>query len=207
MAWNTDAELEKLEEALKTFDKPRTRMLCDDLVARLYRTADTYPVNPAKKLLNVLRHKRCFAEMQKLADAFIQTGAGSNTVWRLYAQALLDQGHTTSALLALAKLVADSATGDPDEYAEARGLLGRAYKQLYVTAQEPGIPRNREWLDEAARAYYETYQTNPGANGWHGINVVAVADRCVRDRVPLRTPLPPPATLAKQILAQVDTKE
>jgi hypothetical protein len=57
-------------------------------------------------------------------------------------------------------------------------------------------------------AYYGPYKLEPQSYAWHGINVVAVAHRSVRDNVPLATPgLPLPATLAREILERIETKE
>jgi hypothetical protein len=208
MAWDAEADLDKLTAALETRDKAATYAFCNDLVTRIYKTAEPYPLNPAKKLLSTLRKRRFFEQMERLADAFIQTGAGSNTVRRLYVQALLDQGHFTAALLVLERLIADTEGADLAENAEAKGLMGRAYKQLYVNAIAPAVTRNQEWLDEAATAYYGPYRLEPKSYAWHGINVVAVAHRSVRDNVPLATPgLPLPATLAREILERIETKD
>lgn len=208
MAWDPNTDLDKLNAAFDLRDKAAASSLCDDLSERIYATAEPYPENPAKKLLSTLRRKRCFAQMEKLADAFIQTGAGSNAVRRLYAQALLDQGHFTAALLVLDKLVESTENIDSVENAEARGLLGRAYKQLYMNAKQSNIKRNQKWLDEAAKFYYGPYQHNPEAFAWHGINVVALADRAVRDQVPLIAPgIPLPTTLAQEILQRVEAKD
>ena len=108
MLWESDTDLDKLTAALETHDKSATHAICDDLIARIYKTAEPYPLNPAKKLLSTLRQRRFFDQMERLADAFIQTGAGSNTVRRLYVQALLDQGHFTAALLVLERLITDT---------------------------------------------------------------------------------------------------
>ena len=208
MNWDPSADLDKLVAAFDVRDKAAASDLCDDLVRRIYANAVPYPTNSAKKLLSILRRKRCFAQMEKLADAFIQTGAGSSSVRRLYAQALLDQGHFTAALEVLEKLIADLKDTDPFESAEAQGLLGRAYKQLYVNAHEPGVQRNGKWLDEAAAFYYAPYKANPDAFAWHGINVVAIAHRAVRDNVALQTPgIPLPTTLAQGILEHIEQKD
>jgi hypothetical protein len=208
MPWDVDTDLDKLTSALEAHDKSAARAFCGDLIARIYKTAEAYPLNPAKKLLSTLRKRRFFEQMERLADSFIQTGAGSNTVRRLYVQALLDQGHFTAALLVLERLIADTEGTDPVENAEAKGLMGRAYKQLYVNAIAPAVGRNQKWLDQAATAYYGPYKLEPKSYPWHGINVVAVAHRSVRDNVPLATPdLPLPATLAREILERIETKE
>jgi hypothetical protein len=208
MAWDVDDDLEKLTNALEARDNTATRAFCDDLIARVYKAAEPYPCNPAKKLLSALRKRRFFEQMERLADAFIQTGADSNTVRRLYVQALLDQGHFTAALLVLERLINDTEGADLVENAEAKGLMGRAYKQLYVNAIAPTVNRNQKWLDRAALAYYGPYKLEPKSYAWHGINVVAVAHRSIRDNVPLATPeLPLPATLAHEILEYIKTKD
>jgi hypothetical protein len=207
MTWDADADVERLEAALRAYDKPAATALCDELLSKVYSTEEPYPPNRAPRLLALLRRKRYFAQMELLADAFIQTGAGSPKVRRLYAQALLDQGRFTAAQLVLQQLVQDTDKDDAGENAEARGLLGRAWKQMYVNAKEPSVIRNQKWLDAAALAYYEPYKREPKSYGWHGINVVAVVDRGVRDNVPLKTPgLPLPATLAADILAVIEDK-
>jgi hypothetical protein len=150
MSWDTDADLGKLTAALEARDKAATSAFCSELIARIYKTEEFYPLNPAKKLLSMLRKRRFFEHMERLADAFIQTGAGSNTIHRLYVQALLDQEHFTVALLVLERLIADTEGVDLAENAEAKGLMSRAYKQLYVNATAPAVKRNQKWLEEAA---------------------------------------------------------
>jgi hypothetical protein len=83
MLWDVDTDLDKLTAAPEARDKSATRAFCDDLIARIYKTAEPYPLNPAKKLLLALRKRRFFEQMERLADAFIQTGSGSATVRRL----------------------------------------------------------------------------------------------------------------------------
>jgi hypothetical protein len=208
MPWDVDTDLDKLTATLEAHDKSATRAFCDNLIAQVYKTDEPYPLNPAKKLLSTLRKRRFFEQMERLADAFIQTGAGSDTVRRLYVQALLDQGNFTAALLVLERLITDTEGSDLPENAEAKGLLGRAYKQMYVNAIAPTVNRNRKWLDQAAMAYYGPYKLEPKSYAWHGINVVAVAHRSVRDNVPLATPgLPLPATLAREILERIEAKD
>jgi tetratricopeptide (TPR) repeat protein len=208
MPWDVDTDLDTITAALETHDKSATLAFCDGLIARIYKTAEPYPLNPAKKLLSTLRKRRFFEQMERLADAFIQTGAGSNTVRRLYVQALLDQGHFTAALLVLERLIAETEGTDPAENAEAKGLMGRAYKQLYVNAIAPAVGRNQKWLDQAAMAYFGPYKLEPKSYAWHGINVVAVAHRSIRDNVPLTTPgLPLPPALAREILDRIETKD
>ncbi len=132
----------------------------------------------------------------------------SNTVRRLYVQALLDQGHFTAALLVLERLINDTEGADLVENAEAKGLMGRAYKQLYMNAAAPTVNCNQKWLDRAVMAYYGPYKREPKSYAWHGVNVVAIAHRSIRDNVPIATSeLPLPVTLAHEILEYIKTKD
>ena len=89
MLWESDTDLDKLTAALETHDKSATHAICSDLIARIYKTAEPYPLNPAKKLLSALRQRRFFDQMERLADAFIQTVSRSNTDRSIYLQTLL----------------------------------------------------------------------------------------------------------------------
>lgn len=212
MAWNPVVDLERLQGALKRFDKTAVQSFCEELLARVFGSAEPYPALAGTKLLTLLRKRRFFECMQRLADAFIQTGAAQGNdglaLRRLYAQALLDQGHFTAAQQTLDKLVADAQRVSAKESAEAQGLVGRLYKQMYINARAPGVPRNRDWLARAAAAYFGPYREAPLEHTWHGINVVAVAQRSLRDNVPLAVPgIPLPLALAQTILQQIEAKD
>ena len=60
MAWDADSDLSKLTAALEAHDKAATSAFCNDLIVRIYKTAEAYPFNPAKKLLSALRKRRFF---------------------------------------------------------------------------------------------------------------------------------------------------
>jgi hypothetical protein len=114
--------------------------------------------------------------MQQVADELIQAGQRAPQIRRQYAQALLDAGNITAALEALRALLADTA-GDGSEQAEARGLVGRAYKQLHINAGGTSSRRGREHLARAIRAYHEVYRGAPEIYLWHGINAAALLAR------------------------------
>jgi S1-C subfamily serine protease len=64
------------------------------------------------------------------------------------------------------------------------GLIGRAYKQLYVNAQPRAIEPRREDLDRSMQHYGRAYRERLGDYLWHGINFVALlthAERVERD--------------------------
>src|SRR5262249_11880893 len=71
MLWAVDFHLHNLTATMEARDKSAIRGFCDDLIARIYKTAEPYPLNPAKKLPSALRKRRFFEQMERLADAFI----------------------------------------------------------------------------------------------------------------------------------------
>jgi hypothetical protein len=202
MSLSADKFIERLKQAVETFDRRSAEDLCQELVESLNHVSEPFPEKQAKTILGLLRRKRHFDLMQQAADAFIQSGQDALQIRRQYAQALLDQGNITAALNVLNELMAAS-TSDPGENAEARGLVGRAYKQLYLNANDPTVPRNRKWLERSAKAYYDTYLMEPAKHRWHGINTVALLCRGARDQVPLPG-LPDPKALAQAILSAIE---
>lgn len=183
MDWDAAAFTKQFAEVVKSLDKTRAGELCDELIDHLRHRPDPYPEKEAKRLLQMLRGKRFFELMRKVADVFIQSGLDSPQIRRQYAQALLDQSSLTAAIRVLEQLVSDT-VNDPAEHAEARGLIGRAYKQLYVDANAPGLERNQRNLARAIQAYREVYLEDE-RQLWHGINTVALLHRAALDGAPL----------------------
>ena len=80
----------------------------------------------------------------------------------------------------------------PSENAEARGLLGRVYKQLYINAV-PRRPQSRPAFLSTGSICNARSTPIWGFTGrrrrghlWHGINAAALGVRAVRDDVSLR---------------------
>jgi hypothetical protein len=143
--------------------------------------------------------------MQEGGDALIQSEQDTPKIRRQYAQSLIDQGNLTAALAVLTDLVVRTAH-DPGEHAEARGLIGRVYKQLYVNAREATSERHRRHLERAVQAYLEVYHTNPRGYLWHGINVVALLLRARHEHIALNG-YPNAEELARAILQVIEEKD
>ena len=205
MAWDVAAFTKRLVETVRTFDQEGTAALCGELIDHLRKTDTPYPEKDAKRVLQHLRNKRFFGHMQNVADAMIQSGQQAPQITRQYAQSLLDQSNLTAAIHVLTALVAET-PGNPEENAEARGLLGRAYKQLYVDAHGSSSASRRSHLERAIRSYYDVYVSNPQIYLWHGINTVALICRAERDAIPV-SGYPEGKALAKEILDQVESRD
>jgi len=206
--WNEAGFLGDLSDALETFDRGRAADLCEALVAGLERGAEPTP-GGAKAALQGLRRKCYFDLMERLAEALRRYDLGGNAVRRMHAQALIDQGRCPHAIDVLEALAARTAD-DPAENAEARGLLGRAYKQLYVDAlaRDPAaaaLRLSRLTLQRAVDAYHGVWLEAPSERLWHGINTVALVFRARRDGVPLE-PEPDAEAIARAVLASVRSR-
>lgn len=203
MSWDSNDFEQRLKAAVDAFDKVEAARLCDELIAHLQGSDDIYEEKPAKKVLGILRRKCYFDLLQRVADAFLRTEQTAFQIRRQYAQSMIDQGNLTAATDTLEALIA-AAANDPEESAEARGLLGRVRKQQYVNAGNPGSQRNQRILRQAVAAYHEVYQADK-INLWHGINAVALLARARRDGVAIEG-FPEPETLAEEILATLKAR-
>ena len=202
---------EALIEKLNTYDKTGAESVCDALVNYLYGSEDAVSAIDAGKAMQQLRNKRMFQAMQKLGDALIQTGRHTYKIRRLYAQALIDQNNLTAAISILNELKSDTTNASVEdkeaskENIEARGLIGRTYKQLYVNAKNPGNAQNAFFLKQSIKAYLDVYTSSPADCTWHGINVVALLKRAQADKVDV-TGFPEAETLAASILKSMEEK-
>lgn len=157
---------------------------------KVVRSGEQIDPAVARIALEALRAKRWFDLLQILAEALIQSDQGDRPIRKLYAQALIDQGAISTAIVFLEHLAEDCPPDNP-EHREACGLLGRAYKQLYVNGQGLSLAR-REALMQKALWYYDSEDI------WHGINVVALRARAANDKLAGYTPA---TDLAEKILA------
>ncbi|MGH9941902.1 MAG: serine protease [Pyrinomonadaceae bacterium] len=206
MSWDGVALLEsKLKLALATFGWQEAEEICGEITDRIRREQTLIPEGTAKRLLQSLRRKRRFNLMASLADAIVQSGLRSPQIRRQYAQALIDQGALGAGEVILQSII-KGAHSDIAEELEARGLTGRIYKQIYVNNNDPISARNRANLARAVSEYLHVYRLNPYEYLWHGINVVALAERARRDGLP-PAGHPDAAALARDILATLADRE
>ncbi|HXU80095.1 MAG TPA: trypsin-like peptidase domain-containing protein [Polyangia bacterium] len=178
--WDS-ASLDRLKDAVSTYDGKSVRRLCDELIDFISSSESLFPVKPAKEILNLLRRKRFFEPLKLVADALMQSGQQAGIVRRQYAQGLIEEKDFIAAIAVLEDLSKDCAD-DAVELAEARGLIGRAKKQQYVNTPKK-TPAQRKLLGEAIAAYHQVYLSEPSTYLWHGINTVALVKRALRDGV------------------------
>jgi hypothetical protein len=141
---------------------------------RLQGRASAAELQAAKPLVERLRNQRDYELMGQLAEAVSRRDPKDATNRRLYAQYLIDTGKATAAIDVLQPLARRLAQDDP-EWAEACGLLGRAWKQIYFDAGDKSDAVAREVLKKAIAAYREPFEAR--GNPWHGVNLVALLER------------------------------
>lgn len=178
-AWS--ALCEQIESALDRSDVATADRVGSTLVGAVQGMEPDVAAGLGSDLLALLRRHRRFQLLERVAEALLQTGAVMPTVRRHYAQVLVERGAVVAGLDVLQQLLDADGTV---EQVEARGLQGRAYKEMFVAAG-PGAPaRRRAHLGRAVDAYAAGYRVSAD-HVWHGINTAALLLRAGRDGIPV----------------------
>ena len=180
-----------------TIDEVRER--AQESLAALRGMCSNDELSEARTLVEKLRNQRDYELMGKLAEAVSRRDPKDAKNRRLYAQFLIDTGKATAAIDLLQPL-ARRLPKDHPEFAEATGLLGRAYKQIFFDAGDKSSPTAREALKEAIKAYRTPYERDPARSTWHGVNLVALLARARSMGMRVAPDLDPDA-IATQVLA------
>jgi hypothetical protein len=207
----TDAStlVQELQASTASMNVHATADLCEQFVT-LIRRKGAVSVTPADavRVLRLLRRKRMFAPLVNVAEAYFRHIGRPPALRIHYAQALLDQDMLAPGLSVLTALLAEQ-PDDPPLLEEARGLLGRAYKQAFVQASDAGRPTHdlpfhgEDALRLAVGAYADAYQRAVGEPTWPAINLVALLVRAGRDGVAVQGAVDPLA-IARKLLSQIE---
>ena len=184
--------LTELESALEQYRFREVRALTDQI------DPTTFDLPQIKKALGLIRRKRQFADLEHAASLFTMAGKEDPVIRRQWCQSLLDQRRVLQALATLNSM-SQKYCDDPVEGPEIRGLIGRAYKQLFIKDGDP------ESLRAAITAYRVDWERRQGDYRWHGINLVALLSRAKRDGLSTDNALNGPA-IAQQIRDDVEAQ-
>ena len=195
------AFIQRVNDAAQQGNRDLVLTACQELVEHARLTGQIPNAAAIRDLLELLRGCRCFEALSRLADALIRMGREELIVSRLYAQGLIDQGLLIAAREVLRGLIRRAAD-DPGEHSEARGLMGRVNKQIYVDARGRPSDQARQALRQAIACYREVYEEDPQQHLWHGVNLVALTQRARADGIAIRG-LPDCRDLATAILEAV----
>ena len=186
--------------AASTFDWSALAQLAAEYATHLY--AIPKPPDSVGQVLLVLRQSRRYEELELVADAALAHGPDAPAVRRHYALALVEGGHPAVALRLFTGLAADETASRVDRI-EARGGIGRCYKEMFLACTEPD--RRRRFLSRSLEAYLAAYLEDTDVYTWHGINAVSLLARAARDGIQLPSGSPKAAALADDILRTVDS--
>ena len=181
-------------------DKLRKRT--DDTLGKLRGLGDDGDLAAAKALVEELRNEREYDRMGRLAEAVSRKDPKDPKNRRLYAQYLIETGKATATADVLRPLAQRLSKDDP-EFAEATGLLGRAYKQVFFDAGDKTSPGARAALKQAIATYRKPFEDNPADNTWHGVNLVALLTRARRLGLRVAPDLDPRA-VAREVVAALE---
>jgi hypothetical protein len=197
----------RLSDALDRLDWEQVDETLKRVVARL-ATAPPSGTDEAAaaRMLRDLRRKRRFRRLERLAEAWMLAGIASPEVRRQYAQASIDLGRFAGAEAVLRGMIGDASV-PAAEQAEAHGLIGRLYKQLYVNPGRRLTPGQPQFLRRSLEAYWRAYREDRNERLWHGINVVALLTRARVDGIELTEAYPEPRELAAEILSAITARE
>lgn len=205
MDWDYTTFSKRLAGAEDRGDREEVSALVDELIGHLAAAAEVYPEEEAARILGILRRKRSFAEITRAADAFMAAGQKAPVIRRQYGQALIEESEFAQAIDLLEGVVAETEPGST-ENREARGLIGRAYKQRYVDAESAGHSGSAEDIANSINAYWMVYGEDPDdpIRFWHGINAVAVIERARADGVAIPHESPNPEEVAESIRGAIE---
>lgn len=130
-------------------------------------------------LLKLLLKHRQFDAVMEIGDAALAVAPDTPAIRLNYAQALVDSGRTAPALRMYTGVAEDPATGAADR-SEARGGVGRCYKQLLL--EGTNAERRTDYLQRALEAYGGLYHANRSLF-WHGINATALLSYADRNSI------------------------
>ena len=156
--------------------KHRLRRNAEEILTNLRRSSSKELAQDGLDLVEKLRRIRDFPAMERLAESVSRHDPGNAKLRRLYAQSLIETGHATAAIDVLSALSRRLRRGD-HEWAEARGLIGRAYKQIFADETDPTNQAAQKALKRSIAAYREPFEIDPRANTWHGVNLLALLHR------------------------------
>ena len=203
MSWaDLDSRRADLDHALAAYDWKAAAAIAEEVIQRTRSEDEPCPAAPAIEFLGALRRKRQFDLLSAVAEAFLLSGQHAAGVRRHYAQSLIERG-----LLVAPEPILQALSSEPpaagNQVVEARGLLGRLFKQRYVAMRSGRRTQARAYFERALGAYLDTYRLDPAAHYWHGINVVALIHLGRADGVPVPADIDPDR-LARDILAALD---
>lgn len=175
-------------------------MEAEAALATLRKGPTAESLDKTTNLLKSLRNARQFGRLCDLAELVSRYRPDDVLVRKLHAQGQIECKRLTVAIDLLSQAL-ERVAPSHGEYPELQGLLGRAYKQLFVDTP-PAQSRSRTlFLQNAVAAYRSAYDTD-SSRYWHGINLSACASAAQRLQIDISAE--PSADYARRVLTTLE---
>jgi V8-like Glu-specific endopeptidase len=157
----------------------------------------------AKKLIATLRDWRQFESLVELAEVYDANALhdAEIAIWR--AQGLIELKKAEDARKLLVDIAARTQATQPGAYIEAKGLLGRSWKQTFFDAADKSSNEAREAIGNSLTEYKAAYDAELGGSAYAGVNLVALSDFARRHGIVTAADIEPRA-LALKLLTALD---
>lgn len=124
------------------------------------------------RLAKQLKADRQFELLAQLTERAARLSPRDPSLRRLQAQALIEIGHCAAAADVL-RVALRNLPDDHDERLEIEGLIGRAYKQMFVDSTDKEDAKVEGLLTQALQAYGDAWKSDKKPY-WHGVNYLAL---------------------------------
>jgi hypothetical protein len=154
-------------------DRQNLRNCALGLIEKLGRGDDSL-IGEGLNMAQQLRDAREFDLLDQMTEQLRRIGDEDPTIRRLQAQSLIERGKAISAIDIL-EGSANRLSKESPEWAEAYGLMGRAWKQIFFDTTDKTTEKARKALTKAIELYRVPYDCRPTQNAWQGLNLIALS--------------------------------
>lgn len=156
----------------------------------------------AKELIKTLRERREFKLLRDVVTVYDQIAGFDPETQTYQAQGLIEGGDPAEARSLLTDIAGRISAASP-AFIEAKGLLGRAWKQTFFESSDKTGDAAREALDSSLDAYQACYDAAGGSSIWAAVNLLALSYFAKREGIQTKVDLQP-STLAQELLSALD---
>jgi V8-like Glu-specific endopeptidase len=170
---------------------------------RLVRERGDNTAGAAKKLIEDLRNQRQFEPLVEVATTYNANAPYDADIAIWLAQGLIELGKVEDARILLVDIAAKALATPPRAYIEAKGLLGRSWKQTFFDAPDKSSAHAKEAISNSLTEYKACYDAEPGGSAWAAGNLLALSDFARRHGIVAAADFEPHA-LALKVLTALD---
>jgi V8-like Glu-specific endopeptidase len=171
------------------------------VIDRLTREHADNSGGEAKTLIKDLRDNRQFKPLIDVATAYQANAAFDADIVTWQAQGLIETGNLEKARELLIDVAAKVQAGP--QFVEAKGILGRAWKQSFFESADKSSSQAREAIGKSLAEYKACSDAKPGGSVWADLNRLALTVFANRNNIPTANGIEP-RDMALKLLSALD---